>query len=244
MRQMLGAPYEGMLLRLGAVALGFISISLASPPAYAGVIYFGGAPNEEVIGAQYPPYAVLMSFTLAAGTNVVTGAEWYGSCGSTACGPSPKFTIAIYADVDRLPSGAALLLRNVGSADQTAIGNDEYAYGVTFPSKTLTPGTSYLFGVYVTAASEPTWGIEETSSAPPGSTAALFDLTVSEDWSVIPENLAFKLTGPGGTIPEPPTWAMMILGFAGLGLLGYRQERRGPPRSVKAQARDTTKAAC
>ena len=56
---------KGMLLRMGAVALGFISISLASPPAYAGVIYFGGAPNQEVTSAQYPPYAVLMSFTLA-----------------------------------------------------------------------------------------------------------------------------------------------------------------------------------
>ena len=150
------------------------------------------------------------------------GAEWYGSCGSTACGSSPQFTIAIYTDDDGLP-GASILIRKVGSADQTAIGNDEYAYSVTFPSKTLTPGKSYLFGVYVTAASEPTWGIEETSASPPGSTAALFDMTVSEDWSLIPENLAFNLTGPGGAIPEPSTWAMMILGFAGLGFLGHRQ---------------------
>jgi hypothetical protein len=166
-----------------------------------------------------------MSFTLAPGTNVVTGAEWYGSCGSTACGPSPQFTIAIYTDDDGLP-GAALLIRKVGSADQTAIGNDEYSYSVTFPSKTLTPGTPYLFGVYVTAASEPTWGIEQTSKAPPGSTAALFDMTVSEDWSLIPENLAFNLTGPGGVIPEPPTWAMMLMGFAGLGFLGHRRTVR------------------
>jgi PEP-CTERM motif len=219
---------KGMLLRWGAAALGFISISLASPPAYSGVIYFGGAPNQEVTSAQYPPYAVLMSFTLRPGTNVVTGAEWYGSCGSTACGPSPKFTIAIYADDDGLP-GAFLFARNVGSADQTAIGNDEYAYSVTFPSKTLTPGTSYLFGVYVTAASEPTWGIEQTSNAPPGSTAARFDTV----WSLIPENLAFNLTGPG-SIPEPSTWAMMILGFGGLGFLGHRRTAkvRVAPRSA------------
>jgi hypothetical protein len=216
---------KGMLLRMGAIALGFISISLASPPAFAGVIYFGGAPNQEVTSAQYPPYAVLMSFTLAPGTNVVTGAEWYGSCGSTACGPSPQFTIAIYTDDDGLP-GAALLIRKVGSADQTAIGNDEYSYSVTFPSKKLTPGTPYLFGVYVTAASEPTWGIEQTSKAPPGATAAHFDMTVSEDWSLIPENLAFNLTGPGGVIPEPPTWAMMLMGFAGLGFLGHRRTVR------------------
>jgi probable HAF family extracellular repeat protein len=29
-----------------------------------------------------------------------------------------------------------------------------------------------------------------------------------------------------GVIPEPSTWAMMLLGFAGLGVLGYRQARR------------------
>jgi hypothetical protein len=28
-------------------------------------------------------------------------------------------------------------------------------------------------------------------------------------------------------IPEPSTWAMMLLGFAGLGFVGYRQTRKG-----------------
>jgi PEP-CTERM motif len=32
--------------------------------------------------------------------------------------------------------------------------------------------------------------------------------------------------GGGGTVPEPSTWAMLLLGFAGLGFLGYRQSRR------------------
>jgi hypothetical protein len=30
------------------------------------------------------------------------------------------------------------------------------------------------------------------------------------------------------TIPEPSTWAMMLLGFAGLGFLAYRKVRTGP----------------
>jgi PEP-CTERM motif-containing protein len=28
-------------------------------------------------------------------------------------------------------------------------------------------------------------------------------------------------------VPEPPTWAMMILGFAGFGALAYRRRRKG-----------------
>jgi PEP-CTERM motif len=31
----------------------------------------------------------------------------------------------------------------------------------------------------------------------------------------------------GTPVPEPSTWAMMLAGFAGLGLLGYRKARRG-----------------
>jgi PEP-CTERM motif len=30
----------------------------------------------------------------------------------------------------------------------------------------------------------------------------------------------------GGAVPEPSTWAMLLLGFAGLGYVGYRQAKR------------------
>ena len=31
----------------------------------------------------------------------------------------------------------------------------------------------------------------------------------------------------GGAVPEPSTWAMMLVGFAGLGYTGYRSARKG-----------------
>jgi PEP-CTERM motif len=34
------------------------------------------------------------------------------------------------------------------------------------------------------------------------------------------------------TIPEPSTWAMMSLGFAGIGFVGYRQTRRPKPQAA------------
>jgi hypothetical protein len=33
-------------------------------------------------------------------------------------------------------------------------------------------------------------------------------------------------------VPEPSTWAMLLLGFAGLGFLGYRQTRRAKPQAA------------
>jgi hypothetical protein len=36
------------------------------------------------------------------------------------------------------------------------------------------------------------------------------------------DNLSFA----GTTIPESSTWAMMLLGFAGLGFAGYRTSRK------------------
>jgi hypothetical protein len=40
-------------------------------------------------------------------------------------------------------------------------------------------------------------------------------------------NATFSLSG--STVPEPSTWAMMLLGFAGLGYACYRRARRLSP---------------
>jgi hypothetical protein len=41
--------------------------------------------------------------------------------------------------------------------------------------------------------------------------------------------------------PEPSTWAMMLLGFAGLGFVGYRRARAGntTPPAYTAQPRSS-----
>ena len=40
----------------------------------------------------------------------------------------------------------------------------------------------------------------------------------------------------GGAVPEPSTWAMMLVGFAGLGYAGYRRARQLPPIQSGHQA--------
>jgi hypothetical protein len=45
------------------------------------------------------------------------------------------------------------------------------------------------------------------------------------------ETLLFGVTtaSQSSAVPEPATWAMMLLGFAGFGLLGYRASRSNGP---------------
>jgi hypothetical protein len=43
-------------------------------------------------------------------------------------------------------------------------------------------------------------------------------------------NAAFSLNG--ALVPEPSTWAMLLLGFAGLGFAGYRQASKARPASA------------
>jgi PEP-CTERM motif len=45
-----------------------------------------------------------------------------------------------------------------------------------------------------------------------------------------PFNAAFSVSGT--TVPEPSTWAMMLLGFAGLSFAGYRQARKAAAASA------------
>jgi hypothetical protein len=33
-------------------------------------------------------------------------------------------------------------------------------------------------------------------------------------------------------VPEPSTWAMLLMGFAGLGVVSYRQTRRAKPQAA------------
>ncbi|MGC2784647.1 MAG: PEP-CTERM sorting domain-containing protein [Roseiarcus sp.] len=209
-------------------------VAFASLPASAAVIYNGGAPDQGGTLYALSPAAVAISFTLSAGSSVVTGANWWGGCfPATTCGASPDFTVGYLADDSGMP-GAPIVEVDFGAANQTATGKviggpggyDEYAYSVSSPPYTgLTAGTTYWFFIQENNA-EPggSWGAETTSTAPAGQLAAQFDVLSPGAWTVMPEQLAFNLTY--SAVPEPSTWAMLLLGFAGLGFLGYRQARK------------------
>ena len=49
----------------------------------------------------------------------------------------------------------------------------------------------------------------------------------SSGWGGFGGNVQFSATFTTA-VPEPSTWAMMILGFAGIGFMGYRRKQQGP----------------
>jgi hypothetical protein len=77
------------------------------------------------------------------------------------------------------------------------------------------------------AAGHPIWDIAYDS------TTGFFDVTQIGAVPYDPET-AFFITGP--SVPEPSTWAMLLLGFTGLGFVAYRQTRRATPQAASLTA--------
>jgi PEP-CTERM motif len=131
---------------------------------------------------------------------------------------------------------------------------EEVQFNVTFTTPFLLPGDHYFFvpQVEVTGGdflwlSAPKPIVPPGTPFPPGFTdlqSWTRDANLDPDWlrigtdivgknadGVAPTfNAAFSLSG--NTVPEPSTWAMMLLGFAGLGFAGYRHGRKARPASA------------
>ena len=68
--------------------------------------------------------------------------------------------------------------------------------------------------------------------APSAYTASFTETLAPGDYTVIITGTAHRALGVGGTVttstvPEPSTWAMMLLGFAGLGYAAFRRKGQG-----------------
>jgi hypothetical protein len=131
---------------------------------------------------------------------------------------------------------------NAGSfneTDPTGVINAKGTFSLTMEAKTALSATIAVnrAAMYIPGALELFQGATLIFSAPlvfVGNeyTASFSELLGPGSYSeLITGKINSKRLGIGGTVtttavPEPSTWAMMLLGFAGLGFVGYRASRR------------------
>jgi hypothetical protein len=101
----------------------------------------------------------------------------------------------------------------VGGRALTLAATTPPASALTFTSTTIPAGDLLLDRGLALADTALVVPLSQDCTSPIGCTLATNSANVSGTFSA------------GGTIPEPSTWVMMVLGFAGLGFAGYRSSR-------------------
>jgi hypothetical protein len=196
-------------------ALGLAFTAIAAPAASASVLYDNGPASLTDAYYINSIQAVADSFTLAS-TSTVTGvnfAVW------TFGGPITTVDWGITSTANSFPiTGTAAV--TIGASDGTAgvftVNSDSFLTG----DVTLAAGTYYLVLANAMGSSNFAWDINN------GPSTAYVNLGVG---AVASES--FQITGVSA-VPEPTTWAMLLLGFAGIGFMAYR--RKSKPALIAA----------
>ena len=150
--------------------------------------------------------AVTLFCTPSARANVVF--DWAGTCDSGCAGTAT----AVLTLADAYSFGTP-----IASADFVSLVYKSNDLAADLTPASLFEGGLNADGSFVSS----TFIIRDVSGFPQ------FNTGDTGGWEVASATGADSGTGGvGGAIPEPSTWAMMLLGFAGLGYASYRASRR------------------
>lgn len=202
--------------RLGLATLLFFGLAgVASAPARAGLV---GATVQSAsyFNVSFPPPAASPIECTIIKCNIL---DYQGPSGPTNS-PLPIVPVTYLEDI--------LTLTTVSVGDtQITITND-------FAGQFGTPGTFSGYVFTFTGAPDITKVLVDSGSsaafqpALPGglsSTTNSITVNVAGDNPAVGDQLILDVTaGSAPVVPEPSTWAMMLLGFAGLGFVGYRRK--------------------
>jgi hypothetical protein len=129
--------------------------------------------------------------------------------------------------VSALPTGFSLASTTAGSLTQppfsSGSGNSAFEYGVIYdPAKGATPVSSLVFEL----AGLSTASVQSqlfNCTAPDGcSSNGTYNLFFASD--VNNDGSTGNVGAMASAVPEPSTWAMIILGFFGVGFMAYRKK--------------------
>ena len=130
---------------------------------------------------------------------------------------------------------------NQFTGGEGAVTGEEVRFNIAFSTPFNLPADHYFFvpqvelntGDFLWLSSPRPIAASGTPFAPDLQSWIRDDPSLAPDWSRIgtdithqgPFNASFSLTGVGA-VPEPSTWAMMILGFVGIGAMTYRRRKQ------------------
>lgn len=173
-----------------------------------GSIRAGGLAAAIVIGSVLPSMASVVLPASTSDVGLVTP--------STPTG----FTLSVPGGTDSFTSDIAfhtsIQTSNSDAVIQAITGNA--ISGLTLSLFSGTPGS----GTFITSAGAVGSGGEQQASILHGLVAGNYYVEVSGTENASPAFLGGSISV--SAVPEPSTWAMMVLGFFGLGFLGYRRK--------------------
>ncbi len=99
------------------------------------------------------------------------------------------------------------------------------------PSFNLTAGDTYWFGIIgdndlAVGFFVPTFPYSSNGLTALTNNSKYLDFADPTFDGTAAAQLSLRIDGVTSAVPEPSTWAMMLLGFAGVGFMGYRRSRK------------------
>lgn len=197
------------------------AIALSSANAHASSVVFTSGPTNGTVDAyNIAIYAEAAPFTLS-GATTITGFQFGGwtlpgtAITSVSYGFSPALDFST-------PSSATL---TAGTVNPASFGYEVRDYTASIAPVTLAAGT-YYFNLFNAqgAGTQTYWDVNNTSPT------AYYSFGGTSAPTPVGSNLAFTLFGTPSAVPEPSTWAMMLLGF---GMMGFAMRSRAKVRSQK-----------
>jgi hypothetical protein len=205
------------------------SVSFVVPRANATVILFDNPPQGPGVGTQWCDpcssfnvgYRVWDSFVLGE-RSTLEFFRWLGL-------RSDPLTLGVDFQIANNPYGPAIFSAHFSSSDIAMLGdtgNNSNIRRLTLPNIVLDAGTYWLTVHGPSNTEQHTWlGVFE----PTGDNSLIqFGPDPNSPVLVLPRNqdAVFRLAGLVSPIPEPSTWAMIILGFSLLGWWAGRVNSR------------------
>jgi hypothetical protein len=210
------------------------TVMMSAPNAYAGVSLItgtgdpstavGGTPItfESVAAGRYTTLTVGgVTFTPGAGTAEYVSSDFAGVYNNSGQSLQSTYNGDAFSVLNiSFSSPVAALAFNWGAADTNWL-LSAYDGATLLGTVTILPTFSGNAG---------TWdGIESTSK---NITSAVLSVDLAHLATSLPDYVFIDNFSSGtaatttGTVPEPSTWAMMLLGFMGLGWSGYRLSKK------------------